>query len=68
MNIDDRVKVLSGHLRGHFGTITETDNGDGVGVAIDHALVFVRIPATDLRVAKTRQQQFVAGTRPLEQY
>ena len=61
--IHDRILVKQGHLRGFYGTVTEEDNGDGYGIAIDNCIIFVRIPEEDFEVARTQQQKFLAGTR-----
>ena len=63
ITIGDRIKVVSGHLRGYFGTITEPDNGDGYGVAIDYSIVFVRLPESDFNVANTHNEKWIAGSR-----
>ena len=54
-----RVKVISGHLRDLYGTVTEPDHPDGVGVAVDDCLFFMTFTPDELEPVDSAYRRFL---------
>jgi len=54
-----RVKVISGHLRDHYGTVTEPDHPQGIGVTVDNCNLFAAFSSENLEPVDSAYQRFL---------
>ena len=54
-----RIRIISGVLRDHYGTITEPDHPDGIGVAVDNCKVFATFSSETLEPVDSAHRRFL---------